>query len=248
MPGFPPEIADHVTVAQLLTHTSGMADVLQHSGPTPPPDTLAAQLAQIAKTPLSFAPGSSYAYSNSGFIVLGAVVEHASGIAYPTYVHEHVFTPAGMSDTEIRVYRPADIHGMAHGYELADSSAALRDNSGDVQIGNPSGGAISTTADLASFARALTGHRLLDPAMTATMTTGKVPIHRPGGPAQDAYAYGFEDQRLNGTRIIGHNGGTPGYEGQLDVYPDTGTTVVILANQDRVLVPVIQRTEAMLTG
>jgi CubicO group peptidase (beta-lactamase class C family) len=180
--------------------------------------------------------------------VLGAIVERASGIAYPDYVHERVFAPAGMSDTDIRVYRPADVSGMAHGYELGDSPGPLRDNSGDVQIGNPSGGAISTTADLANFARALTGHRLLDPGMTATMTTGKVTIHRPGGPAQDEYAYGFEDQRINGIRVIGHNGGTPGYEGQLDIYPDSGTTVVVLTNQDRTLVPVIQRTEAMLTG
>jgi CubicO group peptidase (beta-lactamase class C family) len=248
VPGFPSAIADHVTVAQLLTHTSGMGDVLQHSGPTPPPDTLAAQIAQIAKTPLSFAPGSSYAYSNSGFIVLGAIVEHVARTDYATYVREHVFAAAGMADTDIRVYRPADVPGMAHGYALDEASGALRDNSGDVQIGNPSGGAISTTGDLARFARALTGHRLLSPAMTATMTTGKVPLHRPGGPAQDAYAYGFEDERINGVRVIGHNGGTPGYEGQLDIYPDTGATVVILANQDRVLVPAIQRSEAMLTG
>jgi CubicO group peptidase (beta-lactamase class C family) len=272
LPGFPSAIADHVTVAQLLTHTAGMGDVLQHAGPTPPPETLAGQIAQIAKTPLSFAPGSSYAYSNSGFIVLGAIVEHAAGTDYPGYVHAHVFAPAGMSDTDVRVYHPADVPGMAHGYELDDSSGrpdagpppgpgqnpvpagdTFRDNSGDVQIGNPSGGAISTTADLARFAQALTAHRLLDPAMTATLTTGKVPVHRPGGPggpatAQDSYAYGFEDQHLNGARVIGHNGGTPGYEGQLDIYPDTGTTVAILCNQDRALVPAIQRTEAMLTG
>ncbi len=263
--GFPPAIADHVTVAQLLTHTSGMGDALQ-PGPTPPPETLQAQLALIAKTPLSFAPGSSSAYSNSGFIVLGAIVERAAGTAYPTYVHDHIFSPAGMSDTGVRVYRPVDVPGMAHGYELDDASgrpvsgpppgpgqnpipagASFRDNATDVQIGNPSGGAISTTADLARFARALTGHRLLSPTMTATLITGKVPVQRPGDPGQDSYAYGFDDVRLNGTRIIGHNGGTPGYEGQLDIYPDRGVTVVILANQDRALVPAIQQTETMMT-
>ncbi|WP_267254611.1 serine hydrolase domain-containing protein, partial [Catenulispora rubra] len=122
LPGFPSAIADHVTVAQLLTHTSGMGDVLQHAGPTPPPDTLAGQIAEIAKTPLLFAPGSSSAYSNSGFIVLGAMVQQASGTDYPSYNHKYVFTPAGMSDTDIRVYRPADVPAMAHGYELDDAS------------------------------------------------------------------------------------------------------------------------------
>ncbi|WP_370348885.1 serine hydrolase domain-containing protein [Catenulispora sp. EB89] len=267
LPGFPSAIADHVTVAQLLTHTSGMGDVFQHTGPTPPPDTLTGQIAQIATTPLLFAPGSSSAYSNSGFVVLGAIVQQASGTAYPSYIHDHVFAPAGMSATDIRVYRPADVPGMAHGYELDDASGrpdqgpppgpgqnpvpagdTFRDNAGEVQIGNPSGGAISTTGDLARFARALITHQLLDPAMTATLTTGKVTVHRPGGPAQDSYAYGFEDVRINGVRVIGHNGGTPGYEGQLDIYPDTGTAVAIMCNQDRALVPAIQRTEAMLTG
>uniref|UniRef100_UPI001E65B815 serine hydrolase domain-containing protein n=1 Tax=Catenulispora rubra TaxID=280293 RepID=UPI001E65B815 len=139
-------------------------------------------------------------------------------------------------------------HGARARRDLGEAGDTFRDNSSDLQIANPSGGAISTTADLARFARALLTHQLLDPAMTATLTTGKVTVHRPGGPAQDSYAYGFEDARVSGVRVIGHNGGTPGYEGQLDIYPDTGTTVAIMCNQDRSLVPAIQRTEAMLTG
>jgi CubicO group peptidase (beta-lactamase class C family) len=266
VPGFPSAIADHVTVAELLTHTSGMGDVLQRTGPAQPPETLADQLAQIAKTPLLFPPGSSSSYSNSGFIVLGALVQNLSGSLYDDYLHEHVFGPAGMVDTDVRVYQPADVAGMAHGHMLVDAQghpittppapgqnpipagASFQDNGNDVQIGNPSGGAISTTQDMARFARALMWYELLDASLTAMVTAGKVPVNRPGGPAWDRYAYGFEDERIGGVRIVGHNGGSPGYEGQLDIYPDLGYSVVILTNQDRALVPAIRQTESLLTG
>jgi CubicO group peptidase (beta-lactamase class C family) len=193
-------------------------------------------------------PGTGYSYSNSGFIVLGALIERITGRRYDDYVHEHVFRPAGMTHTDVRVYEPREIPGMAQGYVLTDpATGTLSDNSSLIQIGNPSGGAISTVDDMLGFARALTGHVLLDPAMTDTVTTGKVRIRRPGGPADDWYAYGFEEQLINGVRIVGHNGGTPGYEGQLDIYPELGYVVVILTNQDQVMVPAIQRSESMLT-
>jgi CubicO group peptidase (beta-lactamase class C family) len=119
----------------------------------------------------------------------------------------------------------------------------LRDNADRLQVGNPSRGAYSTVTDLLGFARALMGHRLLSAAMTDTVLAGKVDVHRPGGLPVDRYGYGFADQAINGVRFVGHNGGTPGYEGQLDVYPTRGYTVVILTNRDGVLVPAVQRSE-----
>jgi CubicO group peptidase (beta-lactamase class C family) len=133
---------------------------------------------------------------------------------------------------------------MAHGYAL---DGAFRDISDQVQDANPSGGACSTVGDMAKFAEAVVGHRLLTPAMTNTVLTGKVKSDRPGGPPVDTYAYGFSDVRINGVRIVGHDGGTPGYEGQLDIYPDLGVTVVVLANQDQAMRPVIGRSEDLLT-
>jgi hypothetical protein len=124
-------------------------------------------------------------------------------------------------------------------------SGTLRDND-EVQIGNPSGGASSTVIDLLRFAQALTGHRLLGPALTETVLAGKVDTNRPG-PGEDRYAYGFSDSRINGVRIVGHNGGSPGYEGQLDLYPDRGYVVVMLTNQDRVLPPALRRSQGLLT-
>jgi CubicO group peptidase (beta-lactamase class C family) len=108
-------------------------------------------------------------------------------------------------------------------------------------------GAYSTAADLLNFAQAVSSHRLLGKALTDTVLAGKVDSAKPGGPPNEKYAYGFSDASINGVRIVGHNGGTPGYEAQLDIYPGRGYVVVLLANQDRVLVPAIQRSEEMLT-
>ena len=84
--------------------------------------------------------------------------------------------------------------------------------------------------------------------MTATVLTPRVHSPQPGGTAVDEYTYGFAYQAENGVTFVGHNGGTPGYEGQIDIYPLTGYVVVILTNQDQTLVPAIQRSEAILTA
>jgi CubicO group peptidase (beta-lactamase class C family) len=249
--GFPAGIANEVTISELLTHTSGMGDVLARTDGSMPPTTLAGLLSEIEQQPLLFPPGTQYSYSNSGFIVLGAIIQNVSGQAYDEYVHEHVFLPSGMADTAVRVYTPDDVPGMAHGYALVSGTgptATYQDVGGMVQIGNPSGGAYSTVFDMLGFAQALTGHRLLSAAMTDTVLTGRIPISRPGGPADDEYAYGFEVEVINGVRIVGHNGGSPGYEGQLDVYADRGDVVVILTNQDQTMVPAIQASESLLTA
>jgi CubicO group peptidase (beta-lactamase class C family) len=264
--GFPPEVGGKVTIHHLLTHTSGMGDeaLVRRPDRTTPPSTLAAQLAVIIKAPLAFQPGSQHAYSNDGFIVLGAVIERVTGRSYADHVHDHVFVPAGMTETRVAVYKPVDVPHMAHGYMLvdrngqplagrpadADPTAAggeLRDNSDVEQIANPSGGAYSTATDMIAFATSLTGGKLLNRALTDTVTSGKVATNRRGAPPGDMYAYGFADFAVNGVRVFGHNGGSPGYDGQLDIYPSRGYAVVILTNQDNAAKPAIARSEEVLT-
>lgn len=83
--------------------------------------------------------------------------------------------------------------------------------------------------------------------MTVTVLAPRVDTPQPGGPTVDKYTYGFSYQAAGGVTFVGHNGGTPGYEGQIDIYPSTGYMVVILANQDQALVPAIQRSESPLS-
>jgi CubicO group peptidase (beta-lactamase class C family) len=245
--GFAPAVADRVTIADLLDMTSGLGDVAL-SDPHPP-TTLAGQIKLIAKEPLQSAAGSKFLYSNDGYIVLGAIIQRITGHPYTTYVDKHVLQPAGITHTDLDPYTPADVSGMAHGYTLAGKSGTrLKDISGQLQIANPSGGASSTVGDLYRFAQALLDHKLLTKAMTATVLTPRVDSPQPGGPTVNEYTYGFAYQAENGVTFVGHNGGTPGYEGQIDIYPSTGYVVVILTNQDQALIPAIQHSEAILTN
>jgi len=264
--GFAPAIADQVTVGELLTMTSGLGNVAL--GRPSPPSTLAANMELIVKESLQFKPGSRFLYSNDGYIALGAIIQSVTGQSYAGYVREHVFQPAGMTQTGVSVYTPARVPGMAHGYMLVGANgqplgtsappapgqsttpqpSSLRDNSAMQQIANPSGGAYSTVGDLLKFAQALLDHKLLSPAMTDTVLVPRVNAPQPGGPPVDKYTYGFAYQAINGISFIGHSGGTPGYEGQIDIYPKTSYVVAILTNQDQVLIPAIQKSEAILTS
>jgi len=241
--GLPAAIAD-VTIAELLDMTAGLGDTVL--GRANPPRTLDGMVALIARERLQFTPGAKFSYSNDDYILLGAVVQRLSGESYAGYLRQHILGPAGMAHTGYAVYVPAQVPGMAHGY--AQPGSGLTDISGRPQIANPSGGAYSTTGDLLKFAEALVGHRLLTPAMTATILAPRVSSPQPGGPAVDEYTYGFAYQQIDGVTFVGHNGGTPGYEGQLDIYPRTGYVAIVLANQDNTMIPVIQETEAILTA
>jgi CubicO group peptidase (beta-lactamase class C family) len=198
--------------------------------------------------------------------VLGAIIEKVTGESYDSYLRRHVFEPAGMTDTDVRVYTPARVDGMAHGYMVVgrggqpispgaqpapgsgSQPTALVDNSARPQIANPSGGAYSTTRDLVRFAQALLDDRLLTPAMTRIVLTPRVNSPQPGGPPVDKYTYGFAYQAVNGVTFVGHNGGTPGYESQIDIYPRSRYVVVILTNQDMTMVPAIRKSEQIVTG
>ena len=207
LPDLSPAIADHVTIAELLTMTSGLDDAVL-SRPNPP-TTIAGMVKLIATEHPEFKPGARFLYSNDGYILLGAIIEKVSGQGYDSYLREHIFKPAGMTHTDARVYTPARVPGTAHGYMLVGPNgqpvgpgpapspgsgsppATLRDNSATPQIANPSGGTYSTVGDLLKFAQALLHHRLLTPQMTRTILIPRVNSPQPGGPPVDKHTYGF---------------------------------------------------------
>jgi CubicO group peptidase (beta-lactamase class C family) len=237
--GFPPEIANRVTIGQLLANTSGLGDVFMRWHPTAPAQLDVAELlATIVKEPLQFDPGSRFGYSNSGYVVLGAIVAAVSGQNYYDYVRERVFKPAGMTHTGW--YTRDQVPNVAHGYTQVDTS-------GTWIAGNPSGGAYSTVGDLLRFARALLDYKLLRPQMTKTVLIGKVETPRPG-PAPTKYGYGFEEQFRNGVRIVGNGGGEPGAEAQLRIFPRLGYTVIALTNQEGANRPVLERATRFVIG
>jgi D-alanyl-D-alanine carboxypeptidase len=193
--------------------------------------------------PLAFPPGSQWAYSNAGYVVLGAIIEAVTGDSYYAYVRRQIYAPAGMgaSDSYARTAAlPQRARGYSHGPDTGDQLAGR---------GSPAGGGYATAGDLLQFSRALRGHRLLSAAMTATLLAGKVATPLPHGPSQPGvqYAYGLGDQRVNGVRIVGHNGGGPGISAWLDMYPEADLTCVVLGNCDEAARLVIRPLRQLLT-
>lgn len=228
-----PEVASKVTIHHLLTHTSGMesywaAGAIEDWAQI---RTLNELVPLFADTPLAFAPGERFNYSNSGFIVLGLIVEAASGMSYYDYVREHITGPAGMTDTEcFEMDKP--VPNLAIGYTTMNPdgsrSGEARNNLFVHTVkGGSAGGGFSTLRDLLKFSRALAGHKLLDAEWTQVLLEGKVDT----GPNRK-YAYGFSDKRANGYRVVGHNGGGPGIGAELRIYPDTGYTLIVFSNLD----------------
>jgi CubicO group peptidase (beta-lactamase class C family) len=229
LPDYPnPEVARKVTIHMLLTHTSGLGNFFTHpSYPTLRERLLSVEdfLPLTVSGPLPFEPGSEFRYSNSGYILLGAIIERVSGQSYFDYVREQVFKPAGMLDTDS--YDAAD-----HSTELAVGYMGERGHRADnrslhLRRGSPAGGGYSTAADLFRFALALRRHQLVSRGTTETILTPRV---RSG--AHSRYGYGFQVDDFEGEIIVGHSGGFPGINSVLDIYPRRGFTVIVLSNYD----------------
>jgi CubicO group peptidase (beta-lactamase class C family) len=254
--GFPTEIAGSVTVHHLLTHTSGLGEIPNDNDHSQVDVTTL--MKQIVKQPLKFEPGAKMEYSNAGYIVLGAIIEHVSTQRYAGYVRRRILAPARMHDTFLGPWTPAKVPRMAHPYALFDGSGQwigmprmdgtvpegeLRDLGDQPDGGSPAGGAISTVDDMFRFAQALRTHRLLNATLTQTVMEGKVQALN----KDSKYGYGFSDEMRNGVRVVGHNGGIPGYWSQLDMYPSRGYTVVMLTNQDLALFEPLRKTRSLIT-
>ena len=232
LPDYPnQDAARKITVAQLLTHTSGLGDIFDEEFDQKKDTlhTLRDYLGLFAKKPLQFEPGKGWAYSNAGYVVLGLILEKASGQSYFDYLQQHVFGPAGMASTGNTPLseRPPS---LAKGYTRGPDGKLVRNDDTLPWRGSSAGGGESTVGDLLRFANALRGYKLLNEALTNEITTGKVSPFP--GESSSQYAYGFEDHREGGARAVGHGGGAPGMNGTLQVYWDEGYVIVVLANLD----------------
>lgn len=242
------EVASKITIYQLLTHTSGIGgDIFtkefQESSMIKF-GTLESLLPLFVNEPLEFEPGAKWSYSNAGFIVLGLVVQHASGQSYYDYVREHIFKPAAMTSTD-NYSADADVPNLALGYtRMGAEPDTRRSNIFSLQRGGSAGGGYSTVGDLLRFSRALQSHKLLNPEFTKMIMTGKVATQDPNS----KYGFGMEERFERGVRIVGHSGGGPGISSNLDMYPDLGYTAVVMSNYDQAAMEVNARLRLELSG
>lgn len=234
------EVASKVTIHHLLTHTGGTGDVF---GPELNAHRLEIRshddyIALLGKRAPAFEPGSRWAYSNYGMVLLGAVIERVSHQSYYDYVAEHVYKPAGMTRSGSEP-ESVDVPDRAIGYMHPQGATTWMPNTETMGYrGSAAGGSYSTVGDLLKFTEALLGHRLLSTEYTELLISGKVDADR-----GFRYSYGFQDWRKDGAGPVGHNGGAPGMNGELRIYPQTGYVVAVLSNLDP---PAAQQVSAFL--
>lgn len=223
------ELASKVTIHQLLTHTGGTGDFFgpEYDAHRLELRTLQDYVTLFGKRGVKFEPGSQFDYSNYGFILLGNVIEKVSGESYYDFVRDHIFKPAGMTSTASPPEGEATA-SCAIGYTTGGGGGEPHPNTDTLPFrGTSAGGGYSTVMDLLCFAIALEGNKFLNAHFTEVLTTGKVSM----GPNMK-YAYGFGERVVDGVRSFGHNGGAPGMNGDLEIYPQSGYVVAVLANQD----------------
>jgi CubicO group peptidase (beta-lactamase class C family) len=181
--------------------------------PSPPEKTLE----RVRDLPLEFTPGEKFAYSNSGYVLLGQIIEKVSGQTYAEFLRQNVFEPLGMLDSGYD--DPAKIlPHRASGYRVGDtpSNATYL----DMTIPHAAGALYSTVLDLHRWSRALDAGKLLPKEAFTKMFT----------PAKNNYGYGwFIDEQFSRKRIH-HGGGINGFTTDLLRFPDEELCVVVLSN------------------
>ena len=222
-----PEPWRPATVRQLLDHTSGINSLTEHERPPCGASKLgrdytqADVLAEVACLPLDFPPGTAWSYSDTGYFLLGLLIERVAGQTYEGFLRERVFAPLGMDHT--RLLSQADlIANRADGYVWADG--AYRNGPALSPVVEFSfGGLVSTVGDLARYDIALSSGRLLRAETREAMWTPT-----PVGEAH--YGLGFALRPLNGRRHVGHTGGGPAAATIYARFPDDDVAVIVLTN------------------
>lgn len=217
LPDYPKAVASRVTVRHLLDHRGGVADIFGDAYDRADKRklrTVADWIPLFRDVPLAFEPGARQAYSNGGYVLLGAIVERASGEDYFAYIRRHVTGPLGMKDTD-HYADDETIANRAMGYTKHRDAGGTPDAAGYAantesrpMRGSPAGGGYSTLDDLLAFTRAIRSGTLV-----------------PASLAKD-----FPDLRPAGEPGIGIGGGAPGINAAVEM--NGPYTIIVLANLD----------------
>jgi D-alanyl-D-alanine carboxypeptidase len=247
LPTFPN--AAHISLRQLLTHRSGIRDLFEYMGSAIITDhsrvwTPEQVVAKVGKP--YFAPGRNYHYSNTNYVLMGMVIEKATGQSLAALVRTEFLVPLGMKDTYLQTEEKLGGEPLAHAYcpssGLSCAGAGSKTSPRDVSAGQKmlpynseasaasfSGAYVSTAADLARWSTALYGGAILDEAALATMldVSDTLPFKPPLN-----YGIGCEQTTFGTHLAYGHRGHLDGMWGSMWYLPDSGLTIVVLTNDE----------------
>ena len=219
-----PKAWDEITVHNLLTHTSGMPtlmgspDFLMMMRTPATPDAL---IARFKDRPLEFKPGERFSYSNTGYAVLGRIIEKLSGKTYAEFIRDQIFTPLAMNDSGYDDLARLVKH-RASGYTRMPMGTR---NAPYLDMTNPfaAGGLYSTVDDLLKWDRALASNRLLSKTSQDAMFT----------PFLQEYGYGWRIARVFDRPMVAHSGGINGFTTNIRRFPADNVCIIVLSNVEK---------------
>lgn len=224
----PPKNWEGITVRHLLTHTSGIKDFINE--PTvdlrkdiAPEDVIES----LRDKPLNFQPGEKYAYSNTGYHLLGMIIRKVTGKYWDDFVGERILDPLEMNDTRV-ISLSEIITNRAAGYVWEGGRIQNGHFVAPTILGYAGGGLRSTVQDFAKWDAALYGEQILKQATLAEMWT---PAKLNDG-SRSSYGFGWGITKHQGHRLISHTGShMTGFKSILARFVDDKVTVIILTNQ-----------------
>ncbi len=229
---FVPEFAagkKKITIRNLLNHTSGIKNYTELGGmmeATAIPVETEEMMKRFEREPRDFDPGAAFHYSNSGYYLLGMIIEAVERRPYADVMREWFFEPIGMTHTTA-----ADddviLKGRAQGYGH-DGGETVNDRPISMTVPFAAGCIVSTAPDLVRWARELVSGGVVNSASYGWMTT---PAVLPDG-APTSYGFGLGMRRFCGHRQVSHNGGINGFGSNLSWYPDDDVTIAVLCNAE----------------
>jgi CubicO group peptidase (beta-lactamase class C family) len=217
-----PKAWDGITIHHLLTHTSGIPNYTafpEFIRTLPVRVTLKELIAKFKDKPLDFTPGEKHRYSNSGYIVLGQIIETVAGQSYASFLGETIFSPLGMKSTGYDSTTTIIKHRAA-GYTRRLGLFLTNCDYIDMSIPHAAGALYSTVEDLLKWDQALYTEKLVTKKSRITMFT----------PFKDNYAYGWVIDERFGERHYAHGGGIMGFVTTIERYPRQKVLIVALSN------------------
>ncbi|WP_109123689.1 serine hydrolase domain-containing protein [Dyella sp. C11] len=222
-----PASHEDITIRQLLSHGGGLID---YEDLMPADQTAqisdADVLHMLAAEPRSyFPPGTSYRYSNGGYVLLGLIVERASGQSLPDFLARNIFQPLGMSHTLLYVHGGPAVTHRAYGYS-DDNGHWMQTDQSPTSATRGDGGIYSSIDDLAKWDAALYDHRLLSDNSRQLAFSAQNTVT--GEPDVDSYGYGW---RIHGD-VLWHSGESMGFRNVIIRWPKQHLTVILLSNRN----------------
>ena len=233
LPEYPKKNGDVVTIHHLLTHSSGTPNMTSFPGfnkNIKGNSYSPVQLVNLfADSTLQFEPGKKFSYSNSGYILLGYIIEKVTGKAYEQVLQENIFAPLKMNNTGYDHSKNV-MKNRASGYEK-NGRRYVNANFIDMSVPYAAGALYSTVEDLYLWDQALYGNQLLRKENMDLLFTKHLPS---GGSHYYGYGWGIGEIRLGNTaekiQTVGHGGGIEGFNTQLSRIPSDKSFIVLLNN------------------